>query len=338
MQGYVNMKRSLIYVVFGIALLVGSSLFISRGWADERDILSFVSTTDEARPIILMNTQGEVLQKLRTEPGHPQAFTWSPDRRSIAYEACRNAICQIQLMEISTNVRRNIHRQLTFDGDKNEWPAWSPKGKWIAFTSDRAGDKDIYRMDIDGENVKQLTKQGNCFEPAWSPDSRWIAFVSHATLFVMDAEGGNARHLGKAGTVSTDCTWSPDGKQIAFITAGLEDGIVIYRIDIIDVDGQNTRQLTKSEEGTSIRELAWSPSGKSIAYILTQRNGPVAQIFANGIIHVVDTVGGGGGKPIEATKGIGARYLSWVPTEFLSVSPSAEKQTTLWSRLKQSEK
>ena len=332
------MKRTLIYVVFGIALLIGAFTFISRGWADERDVLSFVSTTDEDRPIILMNTQGEVLQKLRTEPGHPYTFTWSPDRRSIVYEACWNAKCQIHLMEISTNARRHAHRQLTFDGDKNELPTWSPNGKWIAFTSDRAGDNDLYRMDIDGENVIRLTKERKSDKPAWSPNSRWIAFVSHSTLFVMDAEGGNVRHLGEAGTVSTDCTWSPDGKQIAFITAGVEDGRVIFRIDVIDVNGQNTRQLAKSEKGTFIRELVWSPSGKWIAYILTQQKGLAAQLFANGVIHVVDTVGGGGGKPIEATKGIGARYMSWVPTASLPVSPSTEKQTTYWSRLKQSEK
>ena len=332
------MKRAHAYMVLGTMLLIGAFTFVSSGWADEGDVLSFVSTTDEDRPIILMNTQGEVLQKLRTEPGQPSAFTWSPDRRSIAYEACRNAICQIHLMEISTNVRRNIHRRLTFDGDKNEWPVWSPNGKWIAFTSDRAGDKDIYKMDIDGENVKQLTKQGNCFEPAWSPDSRSIAFASHATLFVMDAEGRNVRQLGKAGTVSTDCTWSPDGKQIAFITAGFEDGRVIYSISVIDVDGQNTRQLAKSEEGTSIWELAWSPSGKWIAYISIQRNGPIAQLFANGVTYVVDTAEGGQAAPIEVTKGLGAKYMSWVPTEFLSVSPSAEKQITIWSKLKQSNK
>ena len=75
--------------------------------------------------------------------------------------------------------------------------------------------------------------------------------------------------------------------------------------------------------------------GKWIAYILTQPNGNIAQLFANGVVNIVDTVGGGHGKPIEATKGIGARYLSWAPTEFLSVSPSAEKQTVLWGQLKQ---
>lgn len=332
------MKRSFIYVVLKTVLLIGSFTFFSRGWADDRDILSFVSTTDDDRPIILMNTQGEVLQKLRTEPGQPYTFTWSPDRRSIAYEKCRNAICQIHLMEISTNARRNIHRQLTFDGDKNKSPTWSPDGKWIAFVSDRAGREGIYRMDADGENVKQLTKQVKCLNPAWSPDSRSIAFVSHGTLFVIDTEAGNVRQLGKANSVFSYCTWSPDGKQIAFISVGIEDGIVVYRIDLIDVDGQNTRQLTKAEEGTSIWELAWSPSGKWIAYIVTQKNGHIAQLFANGIVRIVNTAADGQDEPIEATKGMGARYMSWVPTGLLSVSPSAEKQTTLWSKLKQVDK
>ena len=333
------MKRARTYMVLGTMLLIGSFTFVSSGWADERDILSFVSTTDEDRPIILMNTQGEVLQKLRTEPEHLLDFTWSPDRRSIAYEACQNANCQIYLMEISTNVRRHAHHQLTFNGRKNEWPAWSPNGKWIAFTSERAGDRDIYKMDVNGENVIRLTKERKCDEPVWSPDSRWIAFVSHhdATLFVMDAEGKNVRHLGKRGEVLLKCTWSPDGKQIAFISADIEDGIV-YTIEVIDVDGQNMRQLTKSEKGAAIRELVWSPSGKWIAYILTQRNGNIAQFFANGVVNIVDTVGGGHGKPIEATKGIGARYLSWAPTEFLSVSPSAEKQITILGRIKQNRK
>lgn len=333
------MKRDLIYVVLGTMLLIGSFTFVSNGWTDERDVLSFVSTTDEDRPIILMNTQGEVLQKLRTKPEHLLDFTWSPDRRSIAYEACQNTICQIHLMEISTNMRRHAHRQLTFNGDKNEWPAWSPNGKWIAFTSDRAGDRNIYKMDVDGENVIRLTKERKCYEPVWSPDSRWIAFVSHhdATLFVMDAEGKNVRHLGKRGEVLFKCTWSPDGKQIAFISADIEDGIV-YTIDVIDVDGQNMRQLTKSEEGTVIRELAWSSSGKWIAYILTQPKGHIAQLFANGVVRIVDTAEGGQSEAIEATKGIGARYLSWVPTGLLSVSPSAEKQIILWSKLKQTNK
>ena len=329
------MKHGLIYVVLGIALVVESSLFVSGEWMAERGILSFVSTTSEDRPIILMDTQGEVLEELITEQGHPFAFTWSPDRRWIAYEVCRNANCEIHVMEARTNVIRAVHRQLTFGGD-NRSPAWSPNGKWIAFVSEHAGDEDIYRMDVDGENVIQLTQQGNCNEPDWSPDSQWIAFVSNATLFVMDAEGKNLRQLGKEGAVLFECTWSRNGKQIAFIGADAEGSIEIFSID---VDGANLRQLTRSQEQTFIWELVWSPSGKSIAYIVTQLpKGPINQIFANSVVSVVDAAGGGQSEPIETTKGLGARYLSWLPEVFFSVSPTSDKQMTFWGRLKQSEK
>lgn len=329
------MKRGIIYIVLGMALVLESSLFVSSEWIVERGVLSFVSTTSEDRPIILMDIQGEVLEELITEQGHPYAFTWSPDRRWIAYEVCRNANCEIHVMEVRTNVIRVVHRQLTFGGD-NRSPAWAPNGKWIAFVSERAGDKDIYRMHVDGENVIQLTQQGNCNAPNWSPDSQWIAFVSNATLFVMDAEGKDLRQLGEEGAVLFECTWSRNGKQIAFIGADAEGDIEIFSID---VDGENLRQLTRSQEQTFIWELVWSPSGKSIAYIVTQLpKGPVNQIFAKAVVHVVDTVGGDGGKPIEATRDLAPRYLSWLPEDFLSVSPSAEKQMTFWGELKKTGK
>ena len=328
------MKHTRIYIVLQTALLLSISLSVHNGWTEtEWDVLSFLSKKDKDSPIILMNTGGATLERLATDPGVPSEFTWSPSGRSIAYESWHGGNLDIYVMDVGTNE----HRQLTFDGNKDRFPVWSPNGKWIAFVSDRAGREGIYRMDADGENVKQLTKQVKCLNPAWSPDSRSIAFVSHGTLFVIDTEAGNVRQIVKANSVFFDCTWSPDGKQIAFITAGLEDGIVIYRIDVIDVDRQNTRQLTKAEEGTDIWELAWSPSGKWIAYILTQKNGHIAQQFANGIVRIVNTAADGQDEPIEATKGMGAQYISWVPTASLPVSSSVEKQKTLWGKLKQTE-
>ena len=72
------MKRRLTYLVLEATLWIGISLLVSSGWAEtERNVISFVSTTDEDHPIILMNTQGEVLQKLITEPGQLSASTWS---------------------------------------------------------------------------------------------------------------------------------------------------------------------------------------------------------------------------------------------------------------------
>ncbi len=62
-----------------------------------------------------------------------------------------------------------------------DWgPTWSPDGEQIAFVSDRDGDLDIYTMDPDGQNVRQLTDMNsNDVAPDWSPDGTQIAFGSN---------------------------------------------------------------------------------------------------------------------------------------------------------------
>ncbi|MCY3742744.1 MAG: hypothetical protein OXH00_17150 [Candidatus Poribacteria bacterium] len=327
-----NMKRLRSYVVLGMVLLLSNGLFVHSGWAAEWDILSFVSEKGGDSPVILMNTQGAILERLTTDPGKPSNFAWSPNGRSIAYDSWQGGNYDIYVMDVAANT----HRQLTFDGNKDLGPAWAPNGKWIAFVSDRAGDRTIYRMDVNGENVKQLINKKDCRKPAWSPDSQWIAFAAEHTLFVMDAGGRRLRELTWA-TRFSECSWSPDGKQIAFISSAANGGTEVFSIDI---NGKNRHQLTWSDQPVLIWDPVWSPSGKWIAYIV----GPIPfegawanQIMTNGVVSVVNTTDGAGGKPIEATRGLPKKSLQWVPKQLLSVSASAEKQITLWSRLKQSE-
>ena len=292
------MKRKGTYVVLWMALLLNISLFISRGWAVERDVLSFVSEKGKDHPIILMNTQGKILERLRTDPGAPFSFSWSPDKRSIAYDSFQGGSLETYVMDVS----ENEHRQLTFDGNRNRSPAWSPNGKWIVFISERAGDTDLYRIDVDGKNVRQLTKQGNCRKPAWSPDSQWIAFTSKPSLFVMDADGRKLREL-SGRVIFSGCTWSPDGKQIAFISNDAVGGIGIFGVDI---DGKNSRQLARPDPLSLIYDPVWSPSGNWIAYISVPllQPGPVNQLLTKGVISVANIANGGRGEPIEATRGM----------------------------------
>lgn len=329
------MKRTPTYVALGIAFLLNSSLFVSNSSAIERDVLSFVTRKDR-RSIQLINTRGEFLQTLMVEEsiGH---LAWYPDGHSIAYMSNRNGDPDIYVMD----VRTNTHRRLTFDDGRDWWPSWSPNGKWIAFASNRAGEIDLYRMDANGENVKRLTNRGSCKKPDWSPDSRWIAFISKSSLLVMTAEGKGIRQL--AETSSTGCTWSPDGKEIAFVPRW--DAVGGAALFSIDVENKNMRQLTRLYKGlVSIFEPAWSPSGESIAYLFVQLPKELLEgklilaedIFANSVICVVNTTDVGSEESIETTRRLVAD-LDWVPSGFLSISLSAEKQITLWGVLKQTE-
>ena len=310
-----NMKHMRTYKVLATAMLLSSCLFVSSNWAKAaRDVISFVSVTDRTRPIILMDTQGNILQRL-VIPGLKQlALSWAPDGNSFAYHAIQDVNFDIHVMD----VRTQTSRQLTFDDSRDIWPSWSPNGKWISFASNRTGNSELYRMDIDNGNLIQLTDGQDSDLSAWSPDSQWIAFTSRASLFVMNAEGEKLRKL--AGNVFyPDCAWSPDGKKIAFAT-----NVGIFSID---VNGRNLRQLIGLDRQGLIPELAWSPSGKWIIYRLRE-------IPGGSTLWILNTTGNEGGKPLENTRGLAPSYLDWMPEGFLSVSPSVEKQTTTWGRLK----
>ena len=73
----------------------------------------------------------------------------------------------------------------------------------IAFVSDRDGNDEIYVMDADGRNPRNLTKNRHeDGSPSWSPNSRRVAFDSKRDgnweIYVMNANGGNPQHLTKS--------------------------------------------------------------------------------------------------------------------------------------------
>src|SRR5689334_1684769 len=58
-------------------------------------------------------------------------------------------------------------------------PSWSPKGDWIAFTSERGGSADLYRVHPDGRDLERLTTEpAYDDQAAFSPDEKQIVFVS----------------------------------------------------------------------------------------------------------------------------------------------------------------
>ena len=77
-------------------------------------------------------------------------------------------------------------RRLDYD------PAWSPKGDWIAFTSERNGSADLYRVHPDGNGLERLTDNpAYDDQAAFSPDEKQIVFVStraagFANLWILD--------------------------------------------------------------------------------------------------------------------------------------------------------
>ena len=170
-------------------------------------------------------------------------------------------------------------------------PSWSPDGAWIAFSSQRDGNDEIYIMALDGRHPVNLTKHSaRDGAPSWSPDGRRIAFVSdrngNSNIFAMDANGDNVKQLTFDGSVDAgNLSWSPDGRQIAF--ASWQGGIYVLNLDSRDV-----AQLTDDPHSNS---PSWSPNGFRIAFAKSDTSYSNSDIYTmnadgSGVIQLTDNL------------------------------------------------
>ncbi len=131
----------------------------------------------------------------------------------------------------------------------NAWhPALSKDGKWVAFESSVNNETQIFLMDADGNNIRQLTSGSTpSFQPAFSPDGQRIVFASErdggTQIFVMNINGSKQRKLAAMPSANFAPEYSLSANYITF--ASYRDGgeAEIY---IMNADGANQRRLTNN--------------------------------------------------------------------------------------------
>lgn len=143
-------------------------------------------------------------------------------------------------------------------------PAWSPDGSQIAFRGfwGHGDNSDLFVMNADGSNVRQLTRDANVADPAWSPDGTTIAVSGFDGIYTIDAGGGGLSRITPESTLwHNHPSWSPDGTRIAYDRS--VEGIA--QIFMVGLDGTDDHQISDTPSGASAP--SWSPDGASIAFV-----------------------------------------------------------------------
>ena len=162
-------------------------------------VLSYQGSSDI---YLLSPKSGEILKRLTRHRSIDVSPAWSPDSRRIAFVSDRQGSSQIWVMDANGGNKRRI----TYKGNYNQSPSWSPKGDLIAYTGrDEKFSFDIFTINPDnpGSLARLTQNQGKNEEPSFSPDGRHIVFSSSRTgkneLFVTTLDGFTQRQLTRGG-------------------------------------------------------------------------------------------------------------------------------------------
>jgi TolB protein len=143
----------------------------------------------------------------------------------------------------------------------------------MAFISDRTGNSEVWVMDWNGANAKQLTKHGSiALAPAWSPDGTQLVFTSYLrgppALFLLTPQEGYLKLLWDKGGVNSSASFSPDGSQIAFASSS-SGNVDVF---VMPIEGGEPTRLTTSRGIDT--QPAWAPNGRQIAFTSTRSGSP----------------------------------------------------------------
>jgi TolB protein len=151
-------------------------------------------------------------------------------------------------------------------------PSWGAGSQWLAYTSYKLGNADIFSHNlVTGERHIVARYGGSNLSPALAPGGRLVAMVlskgGRPDLYVADIHGRGLQQLTHSRDGAASPCWSPDGQSICYVSS--DDGPAqLYRIGANG--GQPQRIRTVGVYNAT--EPDWSPDGKWIAFT-TQRGG-----------------------------------------------------------------
>ena len=205
------------------------------------------------------------------EPKAPRRSRW-PALAAAAAAVAALAIAVVRARTPTPHVTDSPAVQLTASLGLDAYPAFSPDGASLAYSSDRGGAMEIYvRPTTPGGREIRITEDGGLnIQPAWSPDGRLLAYhsMTRGGVYVIPSLGGFPRQISPFGSRPA---WSPDGSFLAFQSdnayslVGLDSAPVTpSAIWVAPAAGGDPRQITRNGRHSS---PVWMPSGKRLLFL-----------------------------------------------------------------------
>lgn len=209
---------------------------------------------DEHYDIFVADFNGKILQQLTDAQGYDAEGSYSPDGKLVVFSSNRRAYSE-HMSEEDAKI---------FDMDKSYM-------------------MDIYIMNADGSNVRQLTTaKGYDGGPFFSPDGKrivWRRFAPNgatAEVYTMNIDGSDKRQLTDIGAMSWAPYYHPSGDYIIFTNNSL--GFANFELFIVDTQGRHEPVRVTYTDGFDGLPV-FSPDGTKLAWTSNRTPSGQSQLF-----------------------------------------------------------
>jgi tricorn protease len=180
-----------------------------------------------------------------------------------------------EIFIVPTDPEAGERRQVTSSSWRDRREAFSPNGRFVAYTSDESKEEEIWIFDRQAGTRRKLTTHPSFKNIGdWSPDSKQLAYVAANRLFVADVETAKPVEVAynQAGGYQA-VSFSPGGKWLTYTRRDDDQNADVY---LFDLTAKKEYDVTPNPFGES--RPAFTPDGKRIVF-LSDRDGGVVHLF-----------------------------------------------------------
>jgi Tol biopolymer transport system component len=217
--------------------------------------VAYVSNSNGNNDIYLTGLDRQPPVNLTNNSADDQQPAWSPDGNWITFTSNRDGNQEIYIMRSDGSELRN----LTSNAASDFAPTWFSIPRffglgsedWIAFTSNRDGNLEIYKVRPDGTGLTNLTRNpANDHSPSGFPGGQLLAFVTdrdgNSEIYTMTDDGGFVTNITGSFSQELSPALNNNGRWVAFAT-DRDGNLEIYVIYLSDGNIYNLTRHTAQD-------------------------------------------------------------------------------------------